>query len=107
MRHVLLIMVLMMPAAAQKAKVVAPPAVTAPGAVTVGAAGPTTLAGGPLEWTQPASAVHKTFSTRGDFSVDICSEDHPFSTGKQRLVDTASSASTSITRRPESRVISA
>jgi len=45
MRHVLLIMVLMMPAAAQKAKVVATPAVTSPGAVTVGAAGPTTLAG--------------------------------------------------------------
>ena len=30
-----------------------------------------------------------TFSTRGDYSVDICSKCHPFYTGKQKLVDTA------------------
>lgn len=30
-----------------------------------------------------------TFSTRGDFNVDICSNCHPFYTGKQKLVDTA------------------
>jgi large subunit ribosomal protein L31 len=32
----------------------------------------------------------QTRSTRGtDLSVDICSDCHPFYTGKQRLVDTA------------------
>ena len=30
----------------------------------------------------------ETFSTRGDFMVDICSNCHPFYTGKQKLVDT-------------------
>ena len=34
-------------------------------------------------------AVHDTFSTRGDFGVDICSSCHPFFTGKQKLMDTA------------------
>jgi len=33
--------------------------------------------------------VHETFSTRGDFGVDICSNCHPFFTGKQKLMDTA------------------
>jgi large subunit ribosomal protein L31 len=33
--------------------------------------------------------AHETFSTRGDFSVDICSNCHPFYTGKQKLMDTA------------------
>lgn len=28
-----------------------------------------------------------THSTRGDFRVDICSQCHPFFTGKQKLVD--------------------
>ena len=31
----------------------------------------------------------KTFSTRGDFVVEICSACHPFYTGKQKLVDSA------------------
>ena len=32
----------------------------------------------------------KTRSTKGqDFNIDICSECHPFYTGKQRVVDTA------------------
>jgi len=31
----------------------------------------------------------QTRSTRKDLSVDICSQCHPFYTGKQRLVDTA------------------
>lgn len=31
----------------------------------------------------------QTFSTKGDFAVDICSNCHPFYTGKQKLVDTA------------------
>lgn len=34
-------------------------------------------------------AVVETFSTAGDMSVEICSECHPFFTGKQKFVDTA------------------
>ncbi len=30
----------------------------------------------------------ETQSTRGDFSVDVCSACHPFYTGKMKLVDT-------------------
>ncbi|HEY8430741.1 MAG TPA: 50S ribosomal protein L31 [Sandaracinaceae bacterium] len=30
-----------------------------------------------------------TRSTAGSYTVDICSECHPFYTGKQRIVDTA------------------
>jgi large subunit ribosomal protein L31 len=30
-----------------------------------------------------------TRSTRGAFSVDICSECHPFYTGKQKVLDSA------------------
>jgi large subunit ribosomal protein L31 len=33
--------------------------------------------------------VVETFSTKGSFSVEICSECHPFYTGKQKLVDSA------------------
>ena len=32
--------------------------------------------------------VFETRSTRGDFHVDICSNCHPFFTGKQKLIDT-------------------
>ena len=31
----------------------------------------------------------KTYSTVGDLKVEICSECHPFFTGKQKLVDSA------------------
>jgi len=31
----------------------------------------------------------KTRSTKGDFSVEICSHCHPFFTGKQKLIDSA------------------
>ena len=31
----------------------------------------------------------KTKSTRGSFRVDICSNCHPFFTGKQKLIDSA------------------
>ncbi|HEX3694911.1 MAG TPA: 50S ribosomal protein L31 [Polyangia bacterium] len=31
----------------------------------------------------------ETFSTRGTFMVDICSNCHPFYTGKQKFVDAA------------------
>lgn len=30
-----------------------------------------------------------TFSTKGDFAVEICSKCHPFFTGQQRMMDTA------------------
>ncbi len=32
--------------------------------------------------------VAQTRSTRGSFKVDICSNCHPFFTGKQKLIDT-------------------
>lgn len=31
----------------------------------------------------------KTYSTKGDISVGICSQCHPFYTGQQKFVDTA------------------
>ena len=43
----------------------------------------------PAHITCACGAVHDTFSTRGDFGVDICSNCHPFFTGKQKLLDTA------------------
>ena len=33
--------------------------------------------------------VVQTYSTKGSFKVDICSECHPFYTGKQKLIDSA------------------
>jgi len=39
--------------------------------------------------TCACGAVHQTRSTSGSYTVDICSECHPFFTGKQKLVDTA------------------
>ena len=35
----------------------------------------------------------ETYSTRGDFMVDICSNCHPFYTGKQKFVDAAGASS--------------
>ena len=32
--------------------------------------------------------VFVTRSTRGDFAVDVCSNCHPFYTGKQKILDT-------------------
>jgi large subunit ribosomal protein L31 len=43
----------------------------------------------PAKITCACGATYETFSTRGDFGVDICSNCHPFFTGKQKLVDTA------------------
>ena len=42
----------------------------------------------PSKITCACGMVHETFSTRGDFSIDICSNCHPFFTGKQKLIDT-------------------
>lgn len=39
--------------------------------------------------TCACGAAFETRSTAGSYTVDICSECHPFYTGKQRLVDTA------------------
>lgn len=39
--------------------------------------------------TCACGAVHQTRSTAGAYTIDICSQCHPFYTGKQRLVDTA------------------
>ena len=39
--------------------------------------------------TCACGAVINTRSTKPAFKVDICSECHPFFTGKQKLVDTA------------------
>ena len=38
--------------------------------------------------TCSCGASFTTGSTKGDFSVDICSKCHPFFTGEQRFVDT-------------------
>ena len=34
-------------------------------------------------------SVIETYSTRGSYTVDVCSACHPFFTGKQKLLDTA------------------
>jgi len=33
--------------------------------------------------------VIKTYSAQGSFTIDVCSQCHPFYTGRQKLVDTA------------------
>ena len=33
--------------------------------------------------------VIQTYSTKGNFKIEICSKCHPFFTGKQKLVDSA------------------
>ena len=42
-----------------------------------------------VTWRCACGASHKTRSTKKIEQVDICSECHPFYTGKQKLVDTA------------------
>ncbi len=42
-----------------------------------------------LNVTCACGSTTKTRSTRGQFTVDICSQCHPFYTGKQKLMDTA------------------
>jgi large subunit ribosomal protein L31 len=34
-------------------------------------------------------SVIDTYSTRGSYTIDVCSGCHPFFTGKQKLLDTA------------------
>lgn len=43
----------------------------------------------PATITCACGATHETFSTGGDYHIDVCSACHPFFTGKQKLVDTA------------------
>jgi large subunit ribosomal protein L31 len=38
--------------------------------------------------TCACGSVVETRSTKGDYSVDVCSSCHPFYTGKMKLVDT-------------------
>lgn len=42
----------------------------------------------PAKITCACGNVIETASTRGDYSVEICSACHPFFTGKQKIVDT-------------------
>ena len=39
--------------------------------------------------TCACGAEYKTRSTKGDFNIEICSNCHPFFTGKQKLIDSA------------------
>ena len=43
----------------------------------------------PAKISCACGSIFDTFSTRGDFAVEICSKCHPFFTGQQRLMDTA------------------
>jgi large subunit ribosomal protein L31 len=43
----------------------------------------------PTKITCSCGVIYDTFSTRGDFGIDVCSACHPFYTGKQKLLDTA------------------
>ena len=43
----------------------------------------------PAKITCACGNVIETYSTRGSFAVEICSNCHPFYTGKQKLLDTA------------------
>jgi large subunit ribosomal protein L31 len=43
----------------------------------------------PAHITCACGGVYDTFSTRGDFAVEICAKCHPFYTGQQKLMDTA------------------
>lgn len=42
-----------------------------------------------VEITCACGASYKTRSTRKEIKVEICSNCHPFFTGKQKLIDTA------------------
>ena len=41
----------------------------------------------PAKITCACGSVIETRSTKGDYSVEICSSCHPFFTGKQKLID--------------------
>ncbi len=43
----------------------------------------------PAKITCACGNVIETRSTAGDMTVEICSQCHPFFTGKQKLIDTA------------------
>ena len=42
----------------------------------------------PTKISCACGTVYDTFSTRGDFQVEICAACHPFFTGKQKMLDT-------------------
>ena len=39
--------------------------------------------------TCACGAIYETRSTRGSYTIEICSACHPFFTGKQKLIDSA------------------
>jgi large subunit ribosomal protein L31 len=43
----------------------------------------------PSKITCSCGTIYDTFSTKGDFAIEVCSACHPFYTGKQKLLDTA------------------
>ncbi len=43
----------------------------------------------PAKITCACGASHETYSTASSYTVDVCSQCHPFFTGKQKLLDTA------------------
>ena len=43
----------------------------------------------PIAATCACGAVIETRSTKSEFQVDICSECHPFYTGKEKVIDAA------------------
>lgn len=43
----------------------------------------------PTKITCACGMIYDTFSTKGDFGVEICAKCHPFFTGQQKILDTA------------------
>ncbi len=43
----------------------------------------------PTKISCSCGVVYDTFSTKGDFQVEVCSACHPFYTGKQKILDAA------------------
>jgi large subunit ribosomal protein L31 len=43
----------------------------------------------PTKISCSCGVVYDTYSTKGDFQVEVCSACHPFYTGKQKILDAA------------------
>ncbi len=55
--------------------------------------------------TCACGAVYQTRSTRPSYTVEICSNCHPFFTGRQKLVDTAGRVERYRTRHSKQKVV--
>lgn len=55
--------------------------------------------------TCACGAVYQTRSTRPSYTVEICSNCHPFFTGRQKLVDTAGRVERYRTRHSKKKVV--